>query len=160
MPCRRVSFSGSSPRTGRSRSSSIRSGWPSGSRSRSPVEIDSRHYRARTVPLGDRVPRAVRLLSPVFGAILALAVPPTIIRGAVPLSAPDGQVGTAAQEASPGPTPPGGAPPAPAPSPTPAPPAEAAPSPQDRNRGPETGQESPEPGGGGESGEAATPEAP
>src|SRR5882672_11205384 len=147
MPCRRVSFSGSSPRTGRSRSSSIRSGWPSGSRSRSPADTESRHYRARTVPLGDRVPRAVRVCPPVFAAILALAVPLTITRGAVPLGAPDGQVGTSAQEASPGPTPPGGAPPGPAPSP---PPAEAAPSLQDKNRGPETGQESQEPGAGGE----------
>ena len=37
------------------------------------------------------------------------AGPLTITRGAVPLGAPDGQVATSAQEASPGPTPPGGA---------------------------------------------------
>ncbi|HYS05042.1 MAG TPA: POTRA domain-containing protein [Candidatus Dormibacteraeota bacterium] len=106
------------------------------------------------------MPRAVRVCPPVFAAILALAVPLTIIRGAVPLAAPDGQVATSAQEASPGPTPAGAAPPGPAPSPTPAPPAEAAPSPQDKNRGPETGPQSPEPGPGGEPEGATAPEAP
>ncbi len=98
------------------------------------------------------MPRAVRAFPPLFGAILALAVPLTLMQGAVPQAGAEGQVKASAQEASPGPTPPGGAPPEPAPSPTPAPPEGAA--------GPGAGQDAPGPAGEGQPEEATAPETP
>src|SRR2546425_2022768 len=152
MPCRRVSFSGSFPRTGRSRSSSIRSGWRSGSRSRSPAESDSRHNCARPVPLGERVPRFVRAFSPLCGLLLFLAVSAPVSRADIPSQ---GTTPAAASEAAPSPSPPG---PAPAPSPT-APPPEAGSSPsQEGDRGSEAGQQSPPPAGHEQPEEAAGPE--
>src|SRR5262245_18526741 len=114
MPCRRVSFSGSSPRTGRSRFSSIRRGWRSGSRSRSPAESDSRHTRVRPSALGERVPRRVRSSLPICGLLVLLTGSASLATGpAAESEAPPGNHAGAAPVA---------APPAPSPSPSPVPP--------------------------------------
>src|SRR2546428_2949607 len=152
MPCRRVSFSGSFPRTGRSRFSSIRRGWRSGSRSRSPAESDSRHNRTPSLSLGERVPRSVRIFSPLCGLLLALVAPASVSRGGVP--SPETAAATVS-EAAPSPAPPG---PAPTPSPT-APPSDEGSSPsQEGDRAPETGREAAPPAGHEQPEEAAGPE--
>src|SRR6267143_609856 len=136
MPCRRVSFSGSFPRTGRSKSASIRRGWRSGNRSRSPAESDSRHKRTLPASLGERVSRSVRSFSPVCGLLLILAASPSVSRGAV-RSQPEPPKGSSEPAAAPA-----AAPPAPAPSPSPpaAPPQEASPPSQEAGQGPGAGQ--------------------
>src|SRR5256712_2417342 len=154
MPCRRVSFSGSFPRTGRSSSSSIRSGWRSGSRSRSPAESDSRHNRARPVPLGERVPRSVSAFAPLCGLLLVLAASASVSLGAVPSP---GTGPAAVSGTTPAPAPPG---PAPAPSPTAPPPEQGSPPPQEGERGSEAGQEAPPPAGHERTEEPAGPEGP
>src|SRR3989442_3303051 len=147
MLCRRVSFSGSSPRTGRSRSSSIRRSWRSGNRFRPPAENHSRYRRA--VPAssrrGSRVSRPCRTSLFVCSLVLALAVcaGTSLAAPAPPSGVPPGQ---------PSPAPSSQPSPPPAAQPTPAPPSDEqkAQPPQEPDQ--DQGQTAPAPGG-----EAAPP---
>src|SRR6266850_4476669 len=121
MCCRRTSFSASSPETGRSRSSSIRRGWRSGSRSRSSADGSSRRDPIDRV--GDRVLRWSRALTAACSLALALAA-----------ASPAAQARPSADPApapGPAPSPAPEAGQAPAASPSPAPPSPpAAPAPE------------------------------
>src|SRR5207247_1061063 len=170
MLCRRVSFSGSSPRTGRSRSSSIRRGWRSGNRFRPPAETHSPTRRNVPVPprWGSCVSRRTRIslcvgslcLALVAGAGVSLAAPSPQTEGAPGLPSPTPTPPPPPEESGPSPQP---APPPP-PSPAPSPPS-AAPPPQAPNRepaAPAPGAEVTTPAGKPESEEgppAASPEA-